>query len=218
MAPKFYSDELSPPCRAVMMLCEALNIPVEYVDTKLLNKDHMKEEYLKKNPMHTVPILEDGDLVIHDSHVILTYLTEKYGKNGSWYPKDLKQRALVDQKLYFEALMFTKMRAITYAAIFEGVRVPSEKVINELVQMFEFLEQFLSRTKFAAGDHMTIADISLIAVLSTINDIVPVDANKFPKTVAWMQEMQKQSFYQSKNVEGKEKLKAILKKFLDIMN
>lgn len=55
------------------------------------------------NPQHTVPFLVDVDeFTVCDSHVIMAYLVGQYGKDDSLYPKDLKKRAIVDQRLYFE--------------------------------------------------------------------------------------------------------------------
>lgn len=36
------------------------------------------------------------------SRVMLTYLSDKYGKDDSLYPKDLQKRARIDQLLYFD--------------------------------------------------------------------------------------------------------------------
>jgi glutathione S-transferase len=38
-----------------------------------------------------------------DSHAINVYLVAKYAKNDNLYPKDLKKRALVDQRLHFDS-------------------------------------------------------------------------------------------------------------------
>ena len=47
------------------------------------------------------------------SHVICTYLVEKYASDDSLYPKDLKSRTLVDQRLYFDAAtLFPRIRGI----------------------------------------------------------------------------------------------------------
>lgn len=54
------------------------------------------------NPQHTVPTLVDGDLVIWDSHAIVGYLVDQYGKNDELYPKETKIRAVVDQHLHFD--------------------------------------------------------------------------------------------------------------------
>ena len=36
------------------------------------------------------------------SRAIMCYLVDKYGKNDTLYPKDPAQRALINQRLYFD--------------------------------------------------------------------------------------------------------------------
>lgn len=56
------------------------------------------------NPQHTIPTLVDDDgFVLWDSHAIMPYLVSKYGKDDSLYPKDLKKRAVIDQRLHFDS-------------------------------------------------------------------------------------------------------------------
>lgn len=65
------------------------------------------------NPAHTIPTFIDGDLTITDSHATIAYLVGKFGTDESLYPKDLAKRALVDQRMYFEAgILFQAMRDI----------------------------------------------------------------------------------------------------------
>lgn len=61
----------------------------------------MTEEFLKINPLHTVPTLVVDGKAICDSHAIITFLVSKYARDDSLYPKDLFQKALVDQRLFF---------------------------------------------------------------------------------------------------------------------
>lgn len=58
--------------------------------------------FLKINPMHQIPTLEDHGLVLWESRVILTYLTAAYSKDDTLYPRDIRVRALVDQRLQFD--------------------------------------------------------------------------------------------------------------------
>lgn len=63
------------------------------------------------NFQHVVPTLVDGDFVLWESRAINTYLVSAYAKDDSLYPKDLKKRAIVDQRLYFDASLFEKLRS-----------------------------------------------------------------------------------------------------------
>lgn len=47
--------------------------------------------------------MDDDGFVIWDSHAINAYLVGKYGKDDSLYSKDLKKRAVIDQRLHFDS-------------------------------------------------------------------------------------------------------------------
>ena len=98
----------SAPCRIPYMTCEVLGLDYTMVKCDLRAGDHMKPEYLKMNPQHTVPCMKDGDFCINESRVIATYLVNKYGKDDKLYPKDVVTRAIVDQRLYFDMGVFYK--------------------------------------------------------------------------------------------------------------
>jgi glutathione S-transferase len=56
----------------------------------------------QRNPLHTVPTLDDNGLYLADSRGILQYFANAYGKDDSLYPKDPKKRAIVDQRFFFD--------------------------------------------------------------------------------------------------------------------
>ena len=90
------------------MACEALGIDYKYVLCDLQEGDNFKPEYLKINPQHTVPTLNDNGFIVTESRTIATYLSDKYGKDDKLYPKDLGVRSTVDARLYFDIGTFYK--------------------------------------------------------------------------------------------------------------
>ncbi|XP_073951121.1 glutathione S-transferase 1-like [Choristoneura fumiferana] len=214
MVVKLYKNDVSPVARACMMACDLLNVQAEMIDVDVFKGEHLAPEFVKKNPLHAVPVLEDGDLVLHDSHAILMYLAEKYDKNGSLYPKDMKQRALVNQKLFFSiSFVYMRLRDITGPLIFEGEK-PSEKRFKAIDETYGFLEEFLSRTKYLAGDSMTIADISAFASGVALGFLVELDGQKYPKLHAWMTTMKQMPVSQKFNAPGHSAYEKFIKKLL----
>lgn len=47
MAPVLYSDDLSPPCRAVLMLAKAINLNLDVTDTSLIGGENLKSDFVK---------------------------------------------------------------------------------------------------------------------------------------------------------------------------
>jgi len=79
------------------MTAHALGLELNKKKVDLDAGDHLKPEFVKLNPQHTIPTLVDGDFAVWESRAILIYLAEKYDKEGSIYPKDPQQRAVINQ-------------------------------------------------------------------------------------------------------------------------
>ncbi len=85
----------------MLLTLEALMIPYELKHVELLRGEHKTPEYLKINPQHNIPTIKDGDFIMNESRAIMTYLANKVG-NTPLYPDDVKIRARIDQRLYFD--------------------------------------------------------------------------------------------------------------------
>ncbi|KAI5633202.1 glutathione S-transferase 1, isoform D [Phthorimaea operculella] len=146
----------------------------------------MKESFLKLNPQHCIPTLDDDGFVVWESRAIASYLADKYGKDDQLYPKDLKKRAVVNQRLYFDASsLYVKIRAICFPILFQGVTEIKKPLKDDLDTTLGFLDQFLSQSEWVAGDHYTIADCSIYASMSSIL-AVGWDISAFPNIQKWL--------------------------------
>ncbi|KAH8407439.1 hypothetical protein KR222_001263, partial [Zaprionus bogoriensis] len=200
---KLYGIDGSPPVRAVKLTLAALDLPYEYVVVNVLKKEQYSEEYLKKNPQHTVPMLEDDDACIWDSHAIIAYLVGKYGKDDSLYPKDLLKRAIVDQRLHFETgvVFANALRAITRQVVFLGITVVPKERLDAIIEVYDFAEVFLKDHDYIAGDQLTIADFSIVSTITSLVAYVDIDAAKYPKLSAWLKRLEQLPYF-SVNSEG----------------
>ncbi|XP_013166326.1 PREDICTED: glutathione S-transferase 1-like [Papilio xuthus] len=212
MVLKLYKLDASPPARAVMMTIEAANIPnVEFVDVNLLEKEHLKEEYLKKNPQHTVPTLQDDDFYVWDSHAIAVYLLTKYSKNTTLYPSDPKQRAIIDQRLHFDTgILFPSLRGAIEPVIFRSDKAIKPEAFEKIKSGYDFSEKFLTK-QWVAGDEFTLADIFFMASISSLNEILPIDAAKYPKLTAWLNRCKELDYYKKMNEPGNQQLGALVR-------
>lgn len=101
-----YYMSLSAPCRAVILTAKILGVELNLKTLNLMTGEQMKPEFIKINPQHTVPTLDDSGFILTESRAICAYLVNKYGKDDKLYPKSPKERAVVDQRLYFDVGVF----------------------------------------------------------------------------------------------------------------
>ena len=80
---KLYDFPLSGDAHRVRLMLPLLDLDYERIKVGLANGEQRSEEFLKLNPFHHVPVLEEDGLVIRDSNAIITYLAKNMQKNGT---------------------------------------------------------------------------------------------------------------------------------------
>ncbi|XP_057660257.1 glutathione S-transferase 1-like [Diorhabda carinulata] len=169
MRPTLYHFPLSGPSRGAYLAAKAAGVDVDLQIVDLFKKEQYSEEFIKINPQHTVPTLIDGDFSIWDGHAIAGYLATVYAKDANLYPKDPKRKALVDQRLYFDCgTLYPCIRQICYPILYMGEDQIYDEYKLPLEEALGFLDVFLEGNEFVAGKHLTIADCSLVASVSSI--------------------------------------------------
>ncbi|WP_437774759.1 glutathione S-transferase family protein [Sorangium sp. So ce1097] len=151
----------------VMWQCEEMGLPyrVEVVSYP------PSEAYLALNPLGTVPFLEDeGGAAINESIAMMLYLAQKYGPTPLLPGKDDPALARVLQMTAFgEATIGAGLNTLLEAhfgapeAEKRGFSVRSQEARVE--RAVRFVAELLGDGPYLAGDHLTLADISVSTAL-----------------------------------------------------
>ncbi|KAK9887078.1 hypothetical protein WA026_020017 [Henosepilachna vigintioctopunctata] len=197
----------SPPVRSVRILAKALNLDLEFKTVNVFQKDNLKEDYLKINPNHKIPSLDDNGFIVWDSHAIMMYLVDKYATNDSFYPKDLQKRTKVHQILFFDAEIFEKLRTIVIL-LYSGVsEIPTDK-IEGVEDSYKSLNRLLQGNSYFTGNTVAICDISLLSTLLSLDVLVPINSKEYPSIKAWLTRMEDKDYIA--NVSGKKEITQLL--------
>jgi len=168
-----YHHPISSPSHAVRLTAAALGVDLNLKVVDLFTGEQMKPEYIKLNPQHTVPVLVHDGLALTESRAAMQYLANAFasGPTESLYPKDPKKRAVVDQRLLFDmGTLYKTFAEAYYPKVFYKQEIDPEKV-KKLDESLGYLEGFLAKTKYAAGDNLTIADFTIVASLAKIEAV-----------------------------------------------
>ncbi|XP_058815243.1 glutathione S-transferase 1-like [Topomyia yanbarensis] len=191
MAPiTLYTTRRTPAGRAVEITAKIIGVDLDIKFMDLTKKEHLTEDFLKMNPQHTVPTIVDDGVPLYDSHAIIIYLVSKYAKDDALYPKDLVTQARINAILHFESgVLFARLRGALSPMFYQGCpEVPADK-LAAIYDAYDLAEATL-RSDYLVGDSLTLADISCSTSLVTLNTLFPVDADKCPKLVAYLERLE----------------------------
>ena len=159
---KVYGRANSINVRKVLWMLGELNLPFEREDWGRGYRPTDDPIYRKINPVGVVPVIDDGDFRLRESHSIVRYLADKHGR-ADLYPKDLRQRATVESWMDWAATELADgMRPVFHGLIvknpaFAGmVEVASKQWAG---QMRVLEDHLASNGPYLMGAAFTIADI-----------------------------------------------------------
>lgn len=145
-------------------------------------------DYLTLNPNGLVPTLEDGRLVLWESHAIVRYLFARYG-SPPLSPSDLADRARADAWTDWQfGTLWPPVRTL----LVQLLRTPEirrdrgviESARAAALAALGILDKELSRHPWAAGEHFTFGDIPLgVAAQRWYN--LPIERPALQHVDAW---------------------------------
>jgi len=197
---KLYMHPVSMTTRPVRLFIAENNIPVEEIFIDLMTGAHMQPPYSDINPNCLVPMIEDDGFKLTESSAILKYLAEKIG--SPTYPKDLKQRAKVNEIMDWINTNFYREWGynLCYPQLFPHLKRRSEEAQAATLEFgkenakrwLKLLDDYwIGPTKtYLCGDAITIADYFGVGIV-TLGEIIGVNFAPYPNVQRWLDTMKK---------------------------
>jgi glutathione S-transferase len=185
---KLYDYVLSPSCYKVRLMAAlaGLKLDIRPVDFHP-GAEHRSAEMLALNPAGTIPILEDGDLLLTESSAMLAYIAA--GAASEWLGDDsAEETARIQQWLAFSARLTSSLGG---ARLHQMLLVPGDIValqksgVAALRELEAGLVEQAERGKrFLAGNRPTIADIACFPYVALAPD-GNVSLDPYPAIRLW---------------------------------
>jgi glutathione S-transferase len=166
---KLYDSALAPNPRRVRIFLAEKGIDVPKVQVDIAKAENRGAEYLKKNPLGGVPILElDDGTILTESMAICRYFEETKAEPNLMgrTPLEKAQIEMWQRRMELEVLMMTAGAFRNTHAFFKG-RIPQVPEYGAVCKeaagkRLEWLDGELASRAFLAGDRYTVADITAL--------------------------------------------------------
>ncbi|XP_073290585.1 glutathione S-transferase 2-like [Primulina huaijiensis] len=156
----------------------------QYRAVDLARGEQYSREFEKLNPLHYVPVLIDGDVVVSDSYAVILYLEEKY-PNIPLLPVDPQLRAINLQAASIVSSSIQPFHMLSLLKYVEEKMGPEESlgwaqlhIENGFLALEKLLKDYAG--KYATGNHIYMADVFLAPQIETATTRFKIDMSKFP--------------------------------------
>ena len=186
---KLYTFPPSTNSRKVRIALIEKGLEFERINVDLTKGEQKNAEYLQIHPFGQIPALDDEGFIVYDSTIINEYLEDEY-PYPSLMPPDSEARARARMMEDFRDSHFNpyfihiihEMRKP--AGELDATRIDNAKA--EITKAFDRTEKELKGKDYLAGS-FSLADVAFMSNIELLDRFgVPVDAGKYPSTVAWI--------------------------------
>jgi glutathione S-transferase len=197
---KLYMHPVSMTSRPVRLFIAENKIPVDEVTVDLFTGKQYEPPYVELNPNSLVPMIEDDGMRLTESSAILKYLADKIGSPA--YPKDLKQRAKVNEVMDWLNTNFYREWAynLCYPQLFPHLKRRSDEAQEATLEFglqnskrwLQVLNDYWigPNKQYLCGDQITIADY-FGAALVTLGEVIRCDFSAYPNVERWLNNVKK---------------------------
>ena len=163
---KFYDCQTAPSPRRARIFIAEKGLDIETVEIDLGKAEQLSDDFKRKNPRCTVPVLElDDGRYLAESSAICRYFDELQ-PSPPLFGTGLKERAMVElwhRRMEFE-LALPIIDAVQNSHAFFADRTEqlpefAERCRSQALESLCWLDTVLAEREFVAGDEYTVADI-----------------------------------------------------------
>lgn len=172
---------------------EECGLPYTLHPVDIAKGEHKTPQFLAMNPNGQIPVIVDRDgpggkpLTLSQSTAILIYAAEKSGK---FMPKDPAARAAMLQALMNASTDVTPVFGAYFGAKNKEPNSPITQMFKDRVRaLFQVWDGALGKSKYCAGDEVTVADLSLYAGYARIKGAAPDALEGMPNVARWADAM-----------------------------
>lgn len=201
---KVYGRTNSINVRKVLWMLDELGLTYEREDWGRGFRSTDDPEFRKINPVGVVPVIDDGDFRLRESHTIVRYLADKHGR-ADLYPKDLRQRATIEAWMDWAATDFASgMRPVFHGLVVKNPAFADkvEAGAAEWAAQMRVLDEHLSaKGPYVMGPNFTIGDIPVGLVVNRWFAI-PFQKPEFKAVSAYYDRLAQRPPYQAHGRNG----------------
>jgi glutathione S-transferase len=157
--------------------------------------------FLARNPHGRIPVIQDGETIVWESHAILRYLAAKYAPAQFW-PSEPAARSHIDRWMDWSQ---TELQPDFLTGVFWGFyRTPAaqrdERAVAEKIAAsgkdFLLLDRWLETRAFLAGDMFSLADIPAGALLYRYFEL-EIERPNLPRVEQWYARLRERLAYRA---------------------
>ncbi|CAG8510890.1 22484_t:CDS:2 [Dentiscutata erythropus] len=176
MAIKLIGFPQPPNTLRVVLTLNELDLPFEFESVTDFKTIKTEDFIANKHPFGKVPVLCDGDFVIHESRAICRYLVSKYQKDAKvvLIPDDPNKAAIVEQYLSYETSYYDPpLSKIVYQEIVnKKYGKPTDEAVvkqalEDIEKVLDIYEKVLEGKDYLTGEY-SLADLLHIGYAQVI--------------------------------------------------
>jgi glutathione S-transferase len=182
-----HGTELSGHTHRVELLLRMLDLPYRFVLAPAAVRS--TPEFHRLNPLHQIPVLQDGKLTLADSNAILVYLAKRYAQGSQWLPEEPVAAAHVQRWLSIAAGEVMYGPAI--ARMITQWNFPSELARAKEIAgvLLRFMDDHLQDRNFLAAEHATIADLACYSYVAHAPE-GGIPLGDYASVLAWLRRVE----------------------------